>query len=149
MMSWRRNVSSHRCFTNHTNNYIGCREGSKWKPCVFSCSASEAGGEEAAGGEQQGEGAKEEEGEVRWEGTGAKIALNDKSSINVKKTKAWTHVPRHLTSCGFFLFPTCRRRTRSSRTNGRRRRTWSSPTLPRLTTPTCQRTETTPSSASS
>ncbi len=32
---------------------------------VFSCSASETGGEETAGGEQQGEGAQEKEGEVR------------------------------------------------------------------------------------
>lgn len=38
--------------------------------CVFSsCSASEAGGEEAAGGVQQGERTQEKEGEVRREGT--------------------------------------------------------------------------------
>ena len=37
--------------------------------CVFSCSASKTGGEEAAGGVQQGERAQEEEGEVCREGT--------------------------------------------------------------------------------
>ncbi len=46
------------------------------------------------------------------------------------------------------LFLTSRRRTRSRRTRGKRRWTWSSLMRPQPTTPTSLQTETTPSSAS-
>lgn len=73
MMSWRRNVSVWRhdlnpcTFSRSNHEYEGTFLFFK-NHCVFSCSASETGGEEAARGEQQGEGAQEKKGEVRWEG---------------------------------------------------------------------------------
>lgn len=70
-MSLMRHALAHICLDFLFTLFTITKDGSKIKKinCVFFCSASETGGEEAAGGEQQGERAQKKEGEVRREGT--------------------------------------------------------------------------------